>query len=701
MAQMLPPQMRQPLMAGLQQLMPRQAPPTGPMRPGGPTQQQMPQLPPVHQDPQNAPDAGQQQWRTPYRAATPRDHAQWGQEWGPLWSSQFYPGGELPLGLPSGREATGVIMGAGRQLGLWGPMGVSQPAMQASNLARMLQGYAPILDLISGGKFSQNQARAQLDRMKLLESQMALQAEIASNESNRILQKWSRIYAAFEEGGLTPEQAHDEAERLSYETHDPNIRAVLKSRGMDGVEAYLKYIDSTTRDLAAGAASTRKGSKTNAESPFLSDQGGMGSGTLQHREDPLAASTIAAAEKAAAAPTAGTDAGTESPEQLVERLKRPLNQGGLGLNDAGLDVARQGVSDPEVLSKLSGNEKKQITGASSAMRGTMERIAREQGEPLDRTAPDYEQKRRTRILDKLDKIGQVDPTIGSLAHDMYNYKADLDRVPIHQRMFVQGLLGEATDHHWRAGNYKQIQELTSEKGQIGKVLTRVGEFGTGGLPALWEAVKETRGSEWSKQTIPPRVLQELLADKYTGDPRYSKLYTAINSAINQVGGIINLSGQAHVTTAHDWMLHNAPGKSPAQILEQFHVDFNDAWAILNHAQDRWHQLTGRDTLIPNLSKTDWEYYSAFARANWTHGTMPSDAPPNLRAISTPMGRDIAGGDNRVPLPYAKLRDINKLYQKYQHDPSKQAQLDELIKYLPITVSPASNIPPLQDEEERE
>jgi hypothetical protein len=642
-----------------------------------------------------------------------RTYDQWGKRPWQLQGMDNYPQGTVPPGMPSGREAWSAIQSAGQQLGIWGSAGVSQPAQRASSLAMMINNNPALkmmANIASGGAFSRNftqsqmnQLNLQLGELRLQQAQMEMHGQRAVDQANQELEEFSKIWAEWSLGkdkpnGMTDEEAERQVLSNSILAQNPHIASVMQQGGMGAVEEYLKYLDAQVNNLQAGITGSKKGSKSGSESMFSSDD--PEGGALPHREETRFAGATPTTPAKTDDPTAN-----ETPEQTIERLTRPRSEHGVGINREGIDFAAQNIDNDEAFSKLSATDKHKAMAAASQLKSSMQRIAAERtpaDEDIKPTDKDYGKKMRDRALDKLDKIGKLSPTIGGILHDMYNYNYDIDKIPRSQRAFLDGLLSSATDHHWNSSNYRRIQDLIAEKGPNQQIMTRISEFSTAGLTTLWGAVKDTRKDpKFANATIPERSIDEIIAGKWTGDPRWSKLYTAINSAINQVGGIMSLTGHTYVTTAQTWMKENAPNKSPAQILEQFHVDFNDAWAIINDKQQTWNRLTGRDTLIPNVSPEKWNIYSAFARANWTHGTMPDDAPPELRAVSTPMGKPVAGGDNKKPMTVEEMRGYQELYKKYYHDPAtraaRRAELDELSSYFPSTISPAMETPPSEEE----
>lgn len=605
------------------------------------------------------PPSYQQQpaWQNPYTPVGPRPVGQIGDDWWPVAGAMNYPGSYGGLGIPSGMQALGVMGRAGGILSKWGPPSASPFYGRASGLAMQL---APILDMISKGQFSKNQLAMRQGQLRLMNDEMLFNMQQGLMQHQQELLKYQEVFNAFNNNAYSQDEtenariAHQKIEELAQS--NPNILGVLKNGGIDAVQNYVVEEDRHFRDAYAGFASAKKSrDETSGESVFADTPGAT------TKTDPLA--------PAKPSPSSPTTASGVVPSDARKEIA--ATHGNLG--DNGMDKAEKlfrgeiGAGDLKHLQPDPRNPRVSgataVTGAAADMQHRFDQIADGPGT----------------FEDKLEKVKEFSPETADDIAQLADYHKD-------PRDFSTrgGYRGHMTSLASRltGGQYNESMYQTAQKYKTGPdhmTLQNAASLYKSSVN-IYKALRPFKNNE----TIPGHILEQLVANTYSGNDKYSNLYAAINDYANIASR--TLAGKSAVTLVHDMLRNMSTTRGAIQIRGQVQQDNGSAYARIQGIQQQWEGEGGRGP-VPGFIKGADIGLKAFNQSNTVTGEFPKEdwVPEELKALSRNPTTDpppgYAKGRAASPLTDDQISKGKEFIQRYGHDPAQQENVQKIREWL--------------------
>lgn len=558
----------------------------------------------------------EEQQPSQYIPAQPnRGFGRWGTPWWPIEAAMSVPNMVASPYMPSPMEAYGVMRGAGGQLGQWASPSVAQPAARAGSFA---MSFAPILDLLSGGKFSHNFNAARLGTLKIQQEQMLIDAEQAAQNHTREMLAFGSVFKEAELGAISADDARHRIRNLAIQTGHRNLIEILNTKDLAGVEKYLDWEDAKMRDLQAATHSLRRATGTSSESDAqLAEEwgkgpstGGGGLGSTPLPEKP------GYSQQAQATPPQAPDA---QAGDFVDGLKKQL-----GLSDEQADAARDlaaGGNGGAAYDKLRKNKSR----AAQELAAPINRAADAMKARLDQRLHDPNMSRE----DKLHELSQISPEKADLVRGLLDYGADSDKLPAahgeRERLMGYAL---AINPRWKAGNFKIVQKYHDANTSEGLRVQRVSSLDS----AFW-SLNSVVGHMSETDKIPTNVMRQWLAGHYSGDPKWDELYSAIRGIAIDTIAIQTGSGRPALNLVRDMVKHMLTTNSPASIRAQALVDARGAYGQIVTLRQQFRDEVGDPhAQLPFFNPDVGEKFQAWLRMNPYTGQIPEDAPSSIRGV---------------------------------------------------------------------
>lgn len=652
-----------PLMAGmppLQDLVQRFRPP--PQQLSSPQEVPQPQQPPMQlppglaggfqpilQDlvqrflPQFRPQQ-QEPWRSPYRMAPGRDVSQIGQDWWPIAGAMNYPG--TSPALPSPLESLHVMGGAGNWLKQFASPGVGQYYGRASQLAMQL---APMLDMMSKGQFSKNYWAARSGRLKDMQSEMLLNAEMGLQQHQQELNQYREIMDAFNLGGIDEDEANRRLEELAQT--DPLKLATLKNKGIKALGSLLTEEDRRYRDMMAGYTSSKKAAGS-ADSELYDQGSGSGLGERPEARHPADIPQIGPTGQTTAAGGAATPQAQIPSGSLDADIAKHT-----GFGPGGITTAHAIANGSGNIASYKGTDRSKLADAAAMINSRVSQWANAPGLTTQQ---------------KLDEIGKVDQDTRQTLEGLKNYDLNLKDYNSAQRQRLLPLLGGITNGQFSEGKFAAAQKYREPGGKPQQMMQSVEGFvqaQVSVLKALNDLGENTR--------IPTNVIQSLYSGNYSGDDRYAELFQSLNQMVTNAAAIQSGSGVTRVTLVNNMLRHMHDYASPAQIRSQMQVDGRDAYAKVRAINGGWQREINPNSNAPGFNPVMDDMEDGLQRMNPHTGVMPTDAPEPLKEVGK-SGTDVADWAKSqhkdwTPLTKDKVRDYRDYIRDNENNPDPQVQ----------------------------
>jgi hypothetical protein len=607
------------------------------------------------------------QWRPPYIPVRPRSAREAGGDWWPISGAQQYPGADAGPMLPSPREAIGVMGHAGRYLQQWGSPSVSPFMGRASQMAMQL---APILDMLSKGAFSKNYMQARMGQFKLMQDEMLLNAQMGLQQHQKELMDYSDVFRAFDAGalGATPEanaqEAHRQLEELA-QTH-PNLLAILKNKGVGAMERAVQAEDNQYRNMYAGYTSAKKARDDAREDPSATDEGG---GDTERREDPLALHPDIKALGPVADATGATPATTDSTD--YKKTQDDIAKKSGNINASAMEAARQlaaGKTNRKAIEQQFSDPNKVIHASTLINNGIREAAISSTDTPEE----------------KLKKIANISPEQAATYRGLINYDED-PRTFSKRSDHAEEVLARAQmiDPDYKPQLYDLAKEYSNMDKPLGARMNSVARMSTATLSVLRE-LKNFKENE----VYPARWAEQVAAGKWTGDDKYPRLYQALVQYASAAGAVQSGSPRVPVTVFKTILSHMSDLASPSAIRGQMQIDNNDSFAIVQEADARWKERTGKSAHIPGFPGRPAEIIDAYRRSDAHRGVYPEDAPDELKAVMRAPGnrvqvpgRPLAGRPS-TPLTEDQISKAKEFIEKYKNGTEEEKrQVQQLREWI--------------------
>ena len=609
-----------------------------------------------------------------FMPATPdQDPGQWGQK---PWQIAASEETDQPDGgpyMPSPRESYGVIGSRGASLAQTGAPAVAGPAGIAAFLSTP---FAPILDGLSRGHFSQNFTAANMRALQIQQNQMLLQNEEAVRNHNNMIVEASSIFAQAHEGALSPDQTywalHDWGQRHNY----AGFLNVLENKGPAAARRYLAQQDAVVRDLWGAGTSLRKavGGESDAQTASHWGESGAGATSVESGTFPSLPGEGRQQPAAPETPTRGGDFTSNLVRQ--QKLTPQELEAAQGL------VNREPTALYGDLAKAKNNKAAQIKAkvdhAADTIHSEINRIAGDRGQTQEQ---------------KLEALGQIVPGKAGLLSGLLDYsivpERDIPAAGGEREHLIS--LARQINPNWKPGNARIAQKYHDPNSREGLIVQRTGSLAGSLFSVNSAALRIPLDSK-----ITTNQINDLIANRFTGDPRWVEYYSAIRNVAQEVVAI-ETGGKPAVTLVNNMVKHMMQTANPAQILAQIQVDVRSAYGFIKPLREQWRQEIGDPKAdLPFLSKSNDAALRAYLRSNPYRGLMPSDAPASLRAVSRPKGE---------PKPSWLTKDMDweplteddvkrgrmelDIFEKgpNRNDPKEQAKAQRIRKRLGIFADP--------------
>jgi hypothetical protein len=177
---------------------------------------------------------------------------------------------------------------------------------------------------------------------------------------------------------------------------------------------------------------------------------------------------------------------------------------------------------------------------------------------------------------------------------------------------------------------------------------------------------------------PARWIEQVAANKWSGDPKYARLYQALNQYANAAAAVQGGGNVVRVTLVNNVLRHMSETASPAATRGQMQIDNRDSFATVEQADAAWREQTGKSWHVPNYPGRPAEILNAFSRANAATGQMPEDAPDELKSVSRkPSSGDRPSwrtqGQERAPLTTDQVSKAKEFIERYKDDPDENVK----------------------------
>jgi hypothetical protein len=548
---------------------------------------------------------------------------------------------------------------------------VAQPA---SIGAALLLPFAPILNMLSSGKFSRNYNAAQLRVMGNQRQQALANLEMARDRHGAILQAFDEVFWKVQNHTISNEEGRERVRALIIESGHSELGEILNQNDLGGVYRYLQTEDAHFRDLHGATRTMRKmvgPDEDKAIGERYGITGGGGGSGLPERRPGEGASGARAAPAPAAAPTAAED--VEGEISRVPNINPEIRE------IANSMVAGGGL--PDDLKKGHGPNAVAARGAAEKAAGIINRGIN--GIINDRN-PELS------IDEKTKRIEQLNPTAGSTLRSLLEYRTDPRNMKIAGREHWLEM-AHRLNPNYQERNYDLRKEFT--RLPQARVVSRVGPFVTAGTGLYGSLLRIDENQVWATGTV-----EKIIAGTWTGDPTYVEAFTNITNVIAETQAILSGTGRPSITLSRDRAKQMLETMSPAQVRVQLAADVQAAYGMVRTIDREYKdQLGDPNAHTPFYSADTEKHYKAILRANPYTGEMPSDAPASIRAVGKQPG---AAGKKPSwlvpdmewkPLTEAQVTAGQKELQNPDNlnspDPKVQARLQYLRRRLGIFADP--------------
>jgi hypothetical protein len=491
------------------------------------------------------------------------------------------------------------------------------------------------------------------------------------------LMDYSDVFRAFDAGalGATPEknaqEAHRQLEELA-QSH-PNLLAILKNKGVGAMERAVQAEDAQYRNMYAGFTSAKKARDDAGENAYEGGEGGGGGVSgMGQREDPLALKPDVKAPGPVAQDTSATPI-TEDKTDYNKIQEDIFKKAGGVNNPSAREAARDLQSGKITAANVDKRFGKTADGVKYAAADMNNRIREIIG---DATLKDPE--------DKLKKIANVNPEQAATYRGLINYTEDPKTFSVRNEHKEEMLArAQLIDPDYKPTLYSLAQEYRDMNKPLGARMNSVARMSTATLSVLRE-LKNFKENE----PYPARWAEQVAAGKWTGDDKYPRLYQALTQYASSAAAVQGGTTRVPITMFNNILKHMSELASPSAIRGQLQIDNNDSFAIVQDADSRWKEQTGKSAHIPGFPGRPAEIIDAYRRSDAHRGVYPDDAPDELKAVLRAPGSrvDVPGrplaGRPPTPLTQDQINKAKEFIEKYKNGTEEEKrQVQQLREWI--------------------
>ena len=523
--------------------------------------------------------------------------------------------------MPHGSESLGIIAGANKQLANTAAPEVAGLARMASSLATIM---GPFFDLMSNNAFSTNyrnrylgglqqqeaQVRMQEQQMRMKEEEMEMNRQqlldigtrqIAAHtammtEYGDVIWKWQHHF-------LSDDDAKAQIADLNNKTGHNFLGVKLDNEGIGAVQQYLDWEDKRLHDNWNAYASLYEGGqKKKAQTGDQTDDWSKSnsSGTRAG----LLGDPIQTQDPQTGDPTKPTAAPT------IEKLSAKYP-----------DLGEHGVN-----AALEMSETGKIAGVTDTKGPTQhpERYhdAMALSGDIDKAVGNILSSNEDRAQ-KIKDLEGIDPAIAQKVRDLSNYKelpTGLDNP--HVRGKFVGWAHELNPKYDQSAA-ESLKQYFNPNGKEQIALRQANN-----LPNIHvQTLRDLAGDE----PIITAKLKQAWNNEVGADPHYILLANQLRQELVAINTIQNGTGGIRVTLLEHMMDTTKPTLPASTIRQVLNQDLAETFGRVADVQGTFERY-GRTEFAPGLTKHGWQMFSGILRTD-AYGQVPTDAPPELQAVS--------------------------------------------------------------------
>lgn len=570
---------------------------------------------------------------------SPRGPSLWGKDHWPIVAATMYPGQGPTNDVPSPPEAYSVMGQYGSQLARVGSPAVAGLAQSVSSGA---MSFAPILDMLSKGAFTQNYNASSLNALKIKQQRMLIESEEMQRRHAQELMGYGEIIAGTK-AGMDPHMAEQKLHDLAIQNNHQWLAAAIEKGGLAGAINFLNYEDTLFRNIWAGTTSLKKATGADDDEDTLSQWGedratalggrGQGGGIFGPASD--TGHTAARGPEDVETPAGDDFAGVSKKLRLT-----PQEQ----------EAVREQVATGAPSAGMAALEKGRDTAGKEFLKNKVAQGVDATEHAIDKIIDDPNMDLKT----KISKIIGYSPSQASQLAGLRRYELDPHDQSIANRTRMTDRARRLFGAGFSDANYKAIQEFKSPDKPENRTINRASGMAQAAL-RVFGTLNETGENE----SIPERTIQNFIAHHLDPeDARWAKIYDALQAFDMQFQGLQSGTGTPRVGPMMAWLANIKGTASPAQIRGAVMQNIADAFQTVNTQELNWEKLIGRnDQLIPGIDAHSYEVLRAIVRMDTDTGIMPSDAPREVLSVSRKpeeVGKAFKGHD--APLTMKEIRE---------------------------------------------
>jgi hypothetical protein len=582
----------------------------------------------------------------------------------------------LSPALPAPKEANAIIATVGQRMSQFGSNYTAPFYARAGQIAMQ---YAPIMDLLTKGQFSQQMFRSREQSLRLMEEERDNAMQEALMRHHQQILTIQEIIKRHDLGGYGFGEAGDKAamddlETALRQTGHEKLLSTLHNGGIPALADYLQWEDQNWQDAYAAHVSNRKA----RDKGITNDEYGAGGG---QREG-------ATPQRPQYTPLAKPGELTAVPQNQAE-LDAALNQRGT-LGPTGVMAAKAiGRGDPGA-EDTAKSHTPEITNALDAGKQRYRNIISQ-----ITSGPGTAQEK----LNQLRAIGE-----NGLADDIANFgnfgenfaRLGFKREGLY-RPWVEGVFGAG----WKPGNWNAVEKFNLPTSDTYKLMSKFNSF-TQDMIQLHATLKDQPGGEDTNYAT--QWIIDALQGKAAGDVTFQPLHQQLQTIAQDLSSIQAGTSAVRVSLVIQRLHDLGPYATPRQIRAAFLPELADVYSRFTGYQHQWEQITGRKgELVPGVTPESFNRLGDLLRENPYTGAQAEDAADEVQAIriepdqlSKSLQADLhRRGLDWAPLTRDKWREYNQAVKDFdastdpaiRNNPEIKQKVQEMRIRLGTTIMP--------------
>ena len=605
----------------------------------------------------------------------------------------MYPGPSGGPDVPSAIEAYPTLASNAGRLARSGSDYVSDDAQRLSSSA---MGFAPLinalatgtLNALSGGGFGRNFNASQLARLKVQQQELINRAEIVHQRHSDELLDYADIIARADADPNNKEIQEEAREDLRYiaDTKYGHHRlvAVLDSQGgLDAAKRMLNEEDAIYRNIVGSTTSLKKATgadedaqilKDWGESPSAAGGGGRGGGVFP----------TGGGGGVFGSPPARDDASETSP-RAPETPSDPSDfnakvRNSLHLTPDEERAADQSIGRAEPSSALANLEKGKQTIGKDFVRDKVTKAMAIKEAEAQRIADDNNIKPE----DKAAALRKLNPYIGDTAANIANYTTRPADLPAKIRSYYTDLASKINPKYRESG-YDEARGFYNKQSANYRILETVAT-----VPQLAANVVSEMQNIPERQSITVAEIKRWWQTGQASHPEWNNLAHAWREYATAISAMETGATTARVTLVGRILDTTNTAYSTTALRESVILDTRLAASRASNAQLSFQDL-GLKGLVPPFHENSWKGLDTITRMDTKYGAMPTDAPPELKAIGKAAPKDATYDRGQFKaITAADARKLDKSISDLENKQNRTQQEEEDLAKLLTMKRPMVN-----------